>query len=214
MEHTEAMPTKVRIASALKKAIYAGEIKSGEELSLTGIAAEMGVSRTPVREAFQELAADGLITLRMNRGAIVNEIDDKFIRDIFETRILLESEAAARAAAHGMDVASLLAKLYHLQDNLAVATKEDYEALNNEIHTSIWDAADNFKMKSFLMDLWNGPSTGSAQWKVREHYRLSTEEHIELCLAIRSQDSEKARQIMSKHIARSLDNLLAEFTNT
>ena len=75
MESLELLPARVRIASILKKAILAGEYKSGEELSLTGIAEQLGVSRTPVREAFQTLASEGLITLRMNRGAIVNSID-------------------------------------------------------------------------------------------------------------------------------------------
>ena len=99
MESLEIMPVRIRITAILRKAIYSGEYKSGEELSLTRIAAQLGVSRTPVREAFQALAAEGLITLRMNKGAIVNRIDRKFIKDTFEMRILLEAEAAARAAA-------------------------------------------------------------------------------------------------------------------
>ena len=82
MEQFEVMPVRVRLTSVLKKAIYTGEIKSGQELSLTDIAAQTGVSRTPVREAFQALAAEGLITLRMNKGAIVNQIDAGFIKDL------------------------------------------------------------------------------------------------------------------------------------
>ena len=103
MESLKMMPARIRIASILKKAIYSGEYKSGDELSLTGVAEQLGISRTPVREAFQTLEAEGLITLRMNKGAIVNAIDRKFVRDNFEMRILLESEAAARAAQRGMD---------------------------------------------------------------------------------------------------------------
>ena len=98
METLEVLPVRIRITSILRKAIYAGEYKSGDELSLTDVAARLGVSRTPVREAFQMLESEGLITLRMNRGAIVNTIDRKFVRDIFEMRILLESEAARKAA--------------------------------------------------------------------------------------------------------------------
>ena len=94
METLELLPIRVRITSILRKAIYAGEYRSGDELSLTDVAAQLGVSRTPVREAFQELESEGLITLRMNKGAIVNTINRKFVRDIFEMRILLESEAA------------------------------------------------------------------------------------------------------------------------
>ena len=102
MESMELLPARVRITAILKKALFSGEYKSGDELSLTDIAAKLGVSRTPVREAFQALEAEGLIELRMNKGAIVKPIDEKYITDHYEMRILLESEAAARAAKNGM----------------------------------------------------------------------------------------------------------------
>lgn len=164
--------------------MLAGEYKSGEELSLTEVAEKLGGSRTPVREAFQTLAAEGLIELRMNKGAIVKNIDKKFIMDHHDMRCLLESEASARAAANGMPVAELLGKLYHLADNLNVMERSYYESLNQEIHTSIWKAADNQKLYVFLASLWNGPSTGRAGSEM-EHYRLSTGEHISLLKSIR-----------------------------
>ena len=74
MESMELLPARVRITAILKKALFSGEYKSGDELSLTDIAAKLGVSRTPVREAFQALEAEGLIELRMNKGAIVKPI--------------------------------------------------------------------------------------------------------------------------------------------
>lgn len=211
MEPLELMPVRIRITSILKKAIYSGEYKSGEELSLTGIAEQLGVSRTPVREAFQTLASEGLITLRMNKGAIVNQIDEKFIRDNFEMRILLESEAAARAAAKGMETDQLLARLYHLQDNLEVMTRSDYEELNQDIHMSIWNAADNQRLKSYLMELWNGPSTGHSMPEVSQHYKDSTSEHIALLQYIREHQAEYARKVMTQHIFRSMENILKNY---
>ena len=79
MESMELLPARVRITAILKKALFSGEYKSGDELSLTDIASKLGVSRTPVREAFQALEAEGLIELRMNKGAIVKPIDEKYI---------------------------------------------------------------------------------------------------------------------------------------
>lgn len=210
METLEMMPARVRITAILKKALLAGEYKSGQELSLTEVAQTLGVSRTPVREAFQALAAEGLIELRMNKGAIVKQMDEKFIRDHYDMRCLLESEAAARAAANGMYVSELLVKLYHLADNLSVTERTYYESLNQEIHTSIWKSADNQKLYSFLIGLWNGPSTGRADSEL-EHYRLSTEEHIDLLKSIREQKCEEAREIMQRHILRSRDNILKSF---
>lgn len=207
MESLEIIPARVRITSILKKAILNGEYKSGDELSLTDMAKKLGVSRTPVREAFQALAADGLIELRMNKGAIVKPIDEKFIREHYEMRILLEGEAAARAAQKGMEVPELLTRLYHQQDNLDTISVREYEDLNLLVHTSIWKAADNQKLYGFLMSLWNGPSVGQYT-SAREHFRQSTSEHIQILQDIRSGSLEAARRGMQQHIGRSMQNIL------
>lgn len=211
MDALELMPVRVRITSILKKAIYTGEYHSGDELSLSDVAAQLGVSRTPVREAFQALEAEGLITLRMNRGAIVNNIDRKFIADIFDMRLLLESEAAARAAANGMATAELLERLFELRDHLDTLNRADYEALNQDLHMAIWTAADNHKLKSYLLELWNGPSTGRGGDEAAAHYREFTFEHIAILQAIRDGKAEEARSAMARHIARSRENILKRY---
>lgn len=211
METLELMPIRVRITSILKKAIYSGEYKSGDELSLTDVAAHLGVSRTPVREAFQALAADGLITLRMNKGAIVNPIDRKFVQDHFEMRCLLETEAAARAARGGMETADLLRRLLSLRERVDTVDPEEYRALNQALHLAIWTASGNERMKSCLLELWNGPSTGSGPHAEREHYRLSTDEHIRILEAIRDRNPDAAAAGMRQHINRSMQNILENY---
>ncbi len=209
METLKMLPVRVQITAIMRKAIYSGEYKSGDELSLTDIAVKMGVSRTPVREAFQVLESEGLITLRMNKGAVVNNIDRKFIRDIFEMRILLESEAASRAARNGMETGPLLEKLYALQERLPDVGVQEYEELNQEIHQSIWRTADNHQLTHYLMDLWNGPSVGRGENARQHHYERSTEEHIAILLAIRRGRPEEAEQAMFQHIHRSMENVLS-----
>ena len=193
METLELMPVRVRITAILKKAIYSGEYKSGEELSLTKVASQLGVSRTPVREAFQTLAAEGLITLRMNKGAIVNQIDQKFIKDTFEMRILLESEAAARAAANGMDTSMLLKRLHAMERQTGQLNKKDYE------------------LKSYLLELWNGPSTGRSVSDEESHFRQSTAEHICILRHIQAGQAEEAKKAMAGHISRSMNNILKAY---
>ena len=208
MERMELMPTRVRVASILKKALFSGDYKSGDELSLTEIAEKLGISRTPVREAFQQLESEGLIELRMNKGAIVKPIDEKYIRDHYDLRTLLESEAAARAAQNGLPEAeALLTRLHALQPELATVSSADYETLNLDIHSSIWTAADNTRMYKLLTSLWNGPSIGFAGRKL-EHYTESTKEHIEILQAIQSHDASAAREAMKHHIERSMQNIL------
>lgn len=207
----KALPIRVEITSVLKKAIFAREYNDGDELSLTDIAARLGVSRTPVREAFQSLAEEGLITLRMNRGAIVNKIGRKFIKDNFEMRILLESEAAARAATNKMNVEDLLPRLYEMREHFEEMTRENYEELNENIHMRIWEAADNEKLKRYLMELWNGPSTGHAIDESTLHYKNSTFEHISILHFIHDQKPEEARKAMTQHITRSMGNILKKY---
>lgn len=214
VETLELMPARIKITAILRKAIYAGEYRPGDELSLTEIAAQLGISRTPVREAFQVLAAEGLITLRMNKGAIVNTIDRKFVQDIFEMRILLESEAARRAAEHGIDpgkLESLLERLCSLRDHLDSLNVTEYVNLNQAVHQAIWKAADNHQLTNYLLELWNGPSVGHGENAAEHHYRSSTYEHIDVLQAIQAGDPEKAGQTMCRHITRSMENMLAHY---
>lgn len=207
----KALPIRVEVTSILKKAIYSREYNAGDELSLTDMAEKLGISRTPVREAFQSLAEEGLITLRMNRGAVVNSIDRKFIRDCFEMRILLESEAAGRSAENGMITEDLLTQLYAMSENAGETDREIYERLNEDIHMRLWDTANNERLKRYLMELWNGPSTGHSIAESSQHYIYSTAEHIEILEAVRDHKPEVARQAMTKHITRSMHNILAKY---
>ena len=211
MESMEMMPARIRIASILKKALFSGEYKSGDELSLTEIAEKLGVSRTPVREAFQQLESEGLLKLRMNKGAIVNPIDEKYIRDHYEMRMLLESEAAYRAAKNGLsNVDKLLAKLKKTKENMKQLSTPDYEDLNFEVHSAIWTAADNDRLYKFLSMLWNGPSVGFLNPKI-DHYKKSTDEHIAILEAIKDGNSNEAKRMMEIHTERSMNNILKNF---
>lgn len=207
----KAMPTRVQVTAILRKALFSGEYKSGDELSLTEVAERLGVSRTPVREAFQTLEAEGMIELRMNKGAIVKPLDEKYITDHYEVRILLESEAARRAAEQGMpDAEALLQRLEALQARMERVSAEEYAALNLAVHSAIWTAADNERLYRLLSSLWNGPSVGVAAPE-REHYIQSTQEHINILKAIQQQDAEAAKKQMTSHIQRSLVNILKNF---
>ncbi len=212
MESITPIALRITIASLLRKRILSGEIKSGEELSLTGVAEELGISRTPVREAFQSLENDGLISLRMNKGAIVNQIDEKFITDHFEMRMLLESEAAMRAAKNGMDsVDALIKDCEKLRDDMQSGTDSlDYDELNQRIHASIWKAADNKKLNTYLMSLWNGPSIGQNTNSFNHHF-LSNIEHIEILTSIKHHDAAGAKKGMERHISRSMENILRSY---
>jgi DNA-binding GntR family transcriptional regulator len=99
-----ALPSRtVAVLEAIKHAILAGELMPGRSLVETDLAAVLGVSKTPVREALKTLAGAGLVTMHPYKGAVVRVVDDEQARHIYDLRLLLEPEALRRAAARRHD---------------------------------------------------------------------------------------------------------------
>lgn len=213
METIEVLPIRVRITAILRKALLSGEFAPGEELSLSETAARLGVSRTPVREAFQSLAAEGLLELRMNRGAIVTGVDEKFIRDHFEVRQLLESEALAGAIRSRPPLKALEAIQAWAEENQDTMTAEQYSEYNQRFHMTIWDADGNKRLKALLLSLWNGPSAGKAG-RDTAHEQISIREHRQMLECIRRGDVQGGREAMEQHIKRSMENILRSYQAT
>lgn len=210
MEQIEIMPVRIKTAAILRKAILSGELASGQELSLTSAASMLGVSRTPVREAFQTLAAEGLIELRMNKGAIVKTIDKEFIRDHFDIRMLLEGEAVARAIQNQMDPTRLNELQQRAEEAGKAMEKNQYDQYNQTFHTEIWVATRSQKLYALLESLWNGPSYSQAVEDM-DHRYISILEHRQIVSCIEKGNAEAGRKAMSKHIERSMQNVLQGF---
>ena len=210
MEVLEVLPIRLRVAAILRKALLAGEFQPGEELSLTDISARMGVSRTLVREAFQALAAEGLLELRMNKGAIVVGIDEKFIQDHFELRLLLECEAVKRTVQNQADMRRLLELQQWAESHLDTMTEAEYRNYNQQLHMEFWKAAGNQKLYDLLSSLWNGPSGGNVG-RDPEHEKISIQEHREMLIHMEAGNADAAGQVMATHINRSMHNILKSF---
>ena len=101
------LPARERVASALRKAIISRQIQEGETLTLESTAQELGVSVTPVREAFQILARDGLIELEQNKAAVVLGVNEKTIREHYQIRAALESEACVLCCENEADLSAI-----------------------------------------------------------------------------------------------------------
>lgn len=207
MEAIEKTPVRLKVATIIRNAILSGEFADGEALSLTDTAARLNVSRTPVREAFQLLESEGLIELRMNREAIVHKIDETFIRDHFDMRILLEGEAVARATR----LETCLASLQALQDSIPQddpgAITAMYDAYNHDFHHHIWEGAGSKKLYAILESLWNGPSYSRTSGSIVNH-TLSVKEHGAILASMQQGDAEGARAKMRQHIIRSMEIII------
>ncbi len=201
------LPARDRVAAALREAILTQSIQPGEELTLKDTAAKLGVSITPVREAFQILARDGLIEQHPNRGAIVLGVTEKRIRDHYETRAILEKESAMAACRKNADLTAV--RNAYEQARIALESHNilQYSNLNQSFHMEIWNAGGNEKIKELLSGLWNGLSLGHEM--TRESYaQRSMKEHAEILQALEARDEQNAGQRMQSHILRSLEDVL------
>ena len=137
------LPARERVAAALRKAIISRQITEGEVLTLENTAQELGVSITPVREAFQILERDGLIDLKQNKGATVLGINETTLREHFQIRAALESEACALCCRNHIDMSRIEQVLTVSKEMIKKEDYENYSKLNQSLHMESWTAAGN-----------------------------------------------------------------------
>ena len=128
---------KERVASELRKAILSKQLKEGENLTLESVAQQLNVSITPVREAFQILAHDGLIKLRPNKGAIVLGITETYIREHYQLRGILE---CACAGSGNKKMQNMIAELWNGLSMGSMVTEEEYAGISIKEHEAIYEA--------------------------------------------------------------------------
>ncbi|NLX17404.1 MAG: GntR family transcriptional regulator, partial [Ramlibacter sp.] len=98
-----ARPLYADVADNLRRRILQQQLQPGSWIDEQKLAEEMGISRTPMREAIKVLAAEGLVTIRVRRGAYVTEVPENEVREIYHLLALLEADAAADVARQASD---------------------------------------------------------------------------------------------------------------
>ena len=141
------------VAELLRQRIFAGELAPGSWIDELRIAEEYGISRTPMREALKVLAAEGLVTMKVRRGAYVTEVNDKDQRDVYHLLALLEADAASVVALRATD--AQLAELQALHAELASAVNhtDRFFAINEQFHMRVLAIADNRWRDQMVADL-------------------------------------------------------------
>ena len=203
----ETVSLSERISTLLKDAIIEGHFKAGEEIVLTTIADRYGVSRTPVREAFQSLAKDGFLTLRMNKSAVVVGIDEHFLRNHYEIRAVLEAQAAYDAAVNAEDFSELIRIQEHMERLPLPMSLEDFRSYNMAFHRCIWNLSGNERLKQLLSDMWVSSYSSSALPEINRQTRTMNS-HRRLINDMLAHDGEACFNHMKEHIMGSLRNIL------
>ncbi len=188
------------VLDALRAAIRDGRYQPGARMRETQVATELGVSRTPVREAFRQLQADGLLTMEPWRGVVVAEMDQQQLIELYAMRRVLEGAAAGLAARHAAE-----SQIDALKDILDISAGETDAArlaeLNRQFHQGIYAAAHNRFLLKALHALSDSmallPSTTFA---LPERPAAALAEHRDILAAIERHDHDAAEETARRHI--------------
>ena len=195
------------VVERLRDKILHGELREGEQLRQDAIAAEFQISRIPVREALSHLAAEGLITIVANRGAVVSALSPDEIMQLFETRAVLECYMLRQAIANFTEKDFQAAEeiLHQFEESLENdADVKSWGQWNWAFHSALYAPANRPVMLSFLKTLNN-----NCDRYTRLHLVFTRELHVagkahhELLDACRTKNPDIASDALWKHITTS-----------
>nr|WP_295776751.1 GntR family transcriptional regulator [Rhodoferax sp.] len=203
-------PLYEEVAELLRQRIFKRELEPGNWIDELKIAEEYGISRTPLREALKVLAAEGLVTMKVRRGAYVTEVSKTDLADVYHLLSLLESDAAGVVATKATDAE--LAELQRLHKALEVAAKpgkvntDEFFALNEQFHMRLLAIANNRWRDQMVADL-------RKVMKLNRHNSLlktgriaeSLAEHQAIMDALLARDAGRTQERMREHFANGLE---------
>ena len=192
----------------IRDRIVTGGFAPGTHLKEEELAARIGVSRSPVRDALRRLAGEGLVAMERDRGTYVNEFTREEIEEIFQLRAALEAYGAALAAQKMRDpvvdrLEMLAAKMEGLEKKKGGDVFTRFNLYNNEFHRTILATAGSRRLESIVDPLLSIPVflLKHYNWQgVEVDIRRSNVEHRELIEALRSRDAVWARTRMQSHV--------------
>jgi DNA-binding GntR family transcriptional regulator len=194
------------VAERLRQQIFARELEPGSWIDEQKIAAEYGISRTPLREALKVLAVEGLVTMKVRRGAYVTEMSVEDVAQVYHLLGLLEADAAGEVARRASDAQiAMLRKLHERLERLA-RNRDAFFATNEAFHLKLLEFAGNRWRTQMVADL-------RKVMKLNRHHSLfkqgrlgeSLAEHRELMAAIETRDARAATRLMRSHFENGLE---------
>lgn len=202
-----------QVFQEIREDILKGKFKENEELREATLGKELGVSRTPVREALRQLELEGLVHIIPNKGAYVTGITEKDVHDIYMTRSMLEGLCARWAAEHiseeqiqEMEEVLLLTE-YHLDRGNA----EQLAELDGKFHEVLYDASQSRILRHILSDFHKYVQVARKRSvKKEDRAKKSLEEHREILNALRTGDAGRAEELAHIHILNVMENLHIE----
>lgn len=185
----------------LKEAIRSGELKPGQRVRESEMAARLDVSRTPVREAFRRLEADGLLSFAPYRGMVISELDHQAVMELYFMREVLEGTAAGLAAYRASEAEVSILKEIIALDPAGEGSPQIVAGHNRRFHTSLYHAAHNRYLLKTLSVLQDAMALlGATTMRVQGRSDEAKAEHTAIVQAIAEKDPESAERLMREHI--------------
>jgi len=193
-----------RIADKVRDAIVEGKIKPGERLMEPEVAKLLGVSRTPLREAFLQLESEGFMVVTPRKGAVVSELSIKDASDTYLVKSALEA-LAAKLSVNNSDkkLVDELTVINNKMDGINKSKKHDYKLfleLNAQFHNVLYESANNEKLIKYIGLLRKQTLRYNFIYlSFLSHYEQSVEEHKAIIEAIKNKDVATVELLVANH---------------
>ncbi len=204
------LPLRDVVFQTLRAAILKGDLQPGERLMELQLAAQLGVSRTPIREAIRMLEQEGLAIMIPRKGAEVARMTEKDVDDVLQIRCALE-ELAVRRSCENMTVDDMRQLLTAKDQFCASLTTDDIPSIaaaDEQFHDIFYRASENPKLQAMLGNL------REQMYRYRVEYLKDTsvyprlmKEHDQLVAAVRAKDAEAAAEIIRQHLQNQTEGV-------
>ncbi|MBC5766775.1 GntR family transcriptional regulator [Ramlibacter albus] len=194
------------VAELLRQRIFRRELEPGSWIDEVKLAQEYGISRTPLREALKVLAAEGLVTMKVRRGAYVTEVSERDLSEVYHLLALLESDAAGVVALKATDAELRELKALHSELEAATKNRDKFFAINERFHMRLLEIAGNRWRNQMVADL-------RKVMKLNRHNSLlksgriveSLAEHRAIMEALEKRSASAATKKMQEHFRNGLE---------
>lgn len=200
------------VVEVLRERILSGDIKAGTPLRQSALAAELNVSRIPIREALLQLEAEGLVKFEAHKGATAAQLSSLQVQELFELRALLETDLLAKSIAKmtDQDIENSREMLQQLEESFHHANSSNlWSDLNTQFHTSLYIAADRPNTMEIVQNL-----NSNCDRYIRLHLMQkggiprAEQQHQELLSLCEKRDIDGACRVLKEHILGSAQDLI------
>jgi DNA-binding GntR family transcriptional regulator len=202
-----------QVASYLRDAILSGKLKSGARLRENEIATLMGISRSPIREAFRILESEGLVQIAPNKGVTVSRLTEKDLNEIYEIRMLLEQYGLENAwkQAPSLTLEELGGIIKRMEDHLRKKDFLGFLKASHEFHECFMKRCKNQRFLRIYRIVWNNTRTVQifAHSYMEPQAKTLMEEHRKIFKALKENALERAVEDLKIHLVHGLQRAKA-----